>query len=527
MHRPVLPNPTRTLYLLLAVVCVATLVPFARVLVELYGVYNFKPEYSHGIIIPVLSAFLIWRRREELRQLPFEGSWLGLVLIALGLTLRWIGESTTLRTIEHYALLVVIYGAVLALIGPKLFRRLWFPLLLLVFAMPLPSIFDNALSLQLQLWSSQLGVLVIRAAGVSVLLEGNIIDLGSSKLEVAEACSGLRYLLPLMTIALIMAYFYRASMWKRIAVVLSSIPITVLMNSLRIGFIGITVDQWGQSMAEGVLHDFEGWLVFMFSTIAVFGVAFVLSKVGTAGKSSSGPLLSFDEPPVQKAQPGAERRTSSSQSVPTSFMAAAVLIVAGAGLGKVFPAPAVVPPARTSFDSFPNTIGAWQGQRETLDAVFLDKLLLDDYVQMNYRSPAGDMINFFSSYYATQDVDRHVHSPRDCIPGGGWEIQKFEERTLPGSQPGSSFEANRALIQLGNSRGLVYYWFEVRGRRFTSDYKMKWYLMWDALTKHRTDGALVRYVTPMLSNETEADADARLIGFATKLNPLLPKYIPQ
>src|SRR6201999_3169631 len=104
------------------------------------------------------------------------------------------------------------------------------------------------------------------AAGISVLLEGNVIDLGSYQLEVAEARSGLRYLFPLMTLGFILAYLFRGPLWKRIAIFLATIPITVVMNSLRIGFIGITVDRWGRAMAEGALHDFEGWVVFMFST---------------------------------------------------------------------------------------------------------------------------------------------------------------------------------------------------------------------------------------------------------------------
>src|SRR5207245_1672825 len=157
-----------------------------------------------------------------------------------------------LQTVQHYAFLLVIYGLVLALTGPAIFRRLWMPLLMLVFAIPLPSFFNNSLSLHLQLLSSGLGVWVIRAAGISVLLEGNVIDLGSYQLEVAEACSGLRYLFPLMTLAFIVAYLFRGPMWKRIALFLSSVPITIVMNSLRIGFIGITVERWGSGMAEGV-----------------------------------------------------------------------------------------------------------------------------------------------------------------------------------------------------------------------------------------------------------------------------------
>src|SRR5579859_8160820 len=284
MHPLRIGTPAR-LYTLFAIAAAAAVLPFAHVLGELYNIWNLKPEYSHGVVIPVLSAFLIWRQREQLRNLPFTGSWTGLLLIAIGLVLRFIGAATTMHTFEHYAFLFVLYGLVLALTGPAIFRRLWMPLLILVFAVPLPSFFNNSLSLHLQLLSSELGVWVIRAAGVSVLLEGNIIDLGSYQLEVAEACSGLRYLFPLMTLAFIVAYLFRGPMWKRLTIFFSSIPISVLMNSLRIGFIGITVDRWGSGMAEGALHDFEGWLVFMLSTGALILTAIMLSRAGSSKAS--------------------------------------------------------------------------------------------------------------------------------------------------------------------------------------------------------------------------------------------------
>src|SRR5580692_6048672 len=210
MHQTRLGSPIPA-YFVLAVAVIAAIVPFARVLNDLYHIWNLQPEYSHGIIIPVISAFLIWRQRDELRGMPFTGSWSGVALIGAGLALRFIGGLTTMQTLEHYAFLLVVYGLVLALTGPAVFRRLWMPLLILLFAMPLPSIFGNPLSLQLQLISSTLGVWVIRAAGISVLLEGNIIDLGSYQLEVAEACNGLRYLLPLMTLSFIIAYLFRGT----------------------------------------------------------------------------------------------------------------------------------------------------------------------------------------------------------------------------------------------------------------------------------------------------------------------------
>jgi len=530
MHQARLASPFR-LYALLAIVVIAAIVPFARVLAGLYNIWNLKPEYSHGIIIPVLSAFLIWRQRAQLRELSFVGSWWGLTLIAAGLALRAVGALTTMQTLEHYALLLVLYGLVLTLVGPAVFRRLWMPLLILIFALPLPSFFDNALSLQLQLVSSQLGVWVIRAAGISVLLEGNVIDLGNYQLEVAEACSGLRYLFPLMTLAFIVAYLYRGPMWKRVTVFASSIPITVIMNSVRIGFIGITVDRWGPAMAEGALHDFEGWLVFMLSTGALILTAFGLSKVGRS-RTSWRDTFSFDA--TAPAAPRTEGPTPTAahapalqqQTVPRPFIAAAALVFSGLAVDVAAPAPHVTSPVRSSFYDYPTSVGDWIGRRDSLQSVYLDALQLDDYVLADFRGPDGNTVNFYAAYYKSQDTTRAIHSPHDCIPGGGWEITQFEQRTFPARGNSSAFEFNRAVVQLGSHRQLVYYWFQERGRHLTSEYAARWYLFWDALTRQRTDGALIRFVAALPAGADEADVDARITRLAAQIEPTLGNYVP-
>ena len=475
------------------------------------------------MLIPVLSAYLIWRQRVELRGMPFTGSWLGVVLIAAGLGLRFVGGLTTMHTLEHYAFLLVVYGLVLALTGPAVFRRLWMPLLILLFALPLPSFFGNPLSLQLQLISSTLGVWVIRAAGISVLLEGNIIDLGSYQLEVAEACNGLRYLFPLMTLAFIVAYLFRGPIWKRIVIFLSSIPIAVMMNSLRIGFIGVTVDRWGAKMAQGALHDFEGWLVFMLSTIALILTAFCLARVGRSRVKWSEAFNLYSAP----AGRGATARTParSLQPLPRSFVVAAALVLAGAVAGVAAPHPHVTPPLRATFDEFPTRIGDWAGQREALDGIYLSALRLDDYLIADYHAPGNLPVNFYTAYYRQQDETRAVHSPRDCIPGGGWEIQKLETRTFP-TAAGESFRVNRALVQLGPNRQVVYYWFQERGRHMTNEYVVRWFLFWDGLTRGRTDGALVRYVAPVPSGGNETSADASIMKLATLIQPTLNRYVP-
>ena len=525
MHPQRLGSPI-WVYALLTVVAVAAFAPFAQVLGGIYNIWNLKPEYSYGIMIPLLSAFLIWRQRAELRLLPFTGSWFGLALIATGLALRFVGVMTTMQTLQHYAFLLVLYGLVLTLVGPAIFRRLWMPLLILIFAVPLPALFSNALSLQLQLLSSELGVWVIRAVGISVLLEGNIIDLGSYQLEVAEACSGLRYLFPLMTLAFIVAYLFRGPLWKRLVIFLSSIPITVLMNSLRIGFIGITVEHWGAGMAEGALHDFEGWLVFMLSTAALLLTAFGLSRVGRS-RVPWHEAFNLNPPAAPAKQDARLAPATGWQTVPRPFIAASVLVMAGAAMNLALPAPINQVPARTSFYEFPTQVGEWVGRRDTLQDVYLNALRLDDYALADYHEPDGQPVNFYAAYYQSQDSSRAIHSPHDCIPGGGWEITRFEQRTFPATGTTGSFKVNRAIVQLGEHRQIVYYWFDERGRQLTSEYAARWYLFWDALTRHRTDGALVRFVAAVPPGAEESQIDARIVKLATRIEPMLNRFVPE
>ena len=503
-------------YALFAAAVAGALLLFASAIGQLYSIWNAQPEYSYGILIPALSAFLIWRHRDQLRGLPLTGSWYGLLLIGAGLALRLVGTLATMPALVHYAMLLVLYGLVLSLTGPALFRRLLMPLFILVFMVPLPPVLSEALSGELQLLSSKLGVLVIRAAGISVYVEGNVIDLGTYQLEVAEACSGLRYLFPLMTLAFMVAYAFGGAFWKRCLVFLSSIPITLLMNSFRIGVIGITVDRWGTRMAEGMLHEFEGWIVFMFSAFFVVLIARVLARVGRPATA---------KPAARVAADGAVN-TLSFRDLPRPFIAATVVVAVGVTAVFTVPERPEIAPARREFIEFPNNLGELTGTRETLDRVFLDALQLDDYLLMNYRDAADIPVNLYVAYYRSQRSGMSVHSPRLCLPGGGWKVEKFEPHTVVGMPNGTSLPVNRVLIEKSGTRQLVYYWFMERDRRLTNEYVVRWYLFWDALTRNRTDGALVRLVIPIPKGGSEQAADAALTRFARQAQPALTRFVP-
>jgi EpsI family protein len=155
-------------------------------------------------------------------------------------------------------------------------------------------------------------------------------------------------------------------------------------------------------------------------------------------------------------------------------------------------------------------------------------LRLDDYVITDFTAPGKLPINFYAAYYASQKKGQSAHSPRTCMPGGGWQITSLTQHEIDGlGTPAGKLRVNRSLIQMGEHRQLVYYWFQQRGRNLTNEYLVKWYIFWDALTRNRTDGALVRLVMPVPPNLDLAEADKQLEGFVKLVNPLLSAYVPE
>jgi exosortase D (VPLPA-CTERM-specific) len=493
---------------------------FAPAIVFMWGQWSVE-EFSHGYLIPFIALFLVWQRRDALQRVEFSGSWAGVAVVLAGVGLDIAGRLTALFVIQHIAMLVVLAGLVLALAGWRAFRILSAPLGVLVFMIPLPIFLLNSLSSELQLISSTFGVWLMRLAGISVFLEGNVIDLGSYKLEVAEACSGLRYLLPLMTLAFLMACFYRAVLWKRIVLFLASIPITLLMNSLRIAAIGLMVDRWGPAMAEGLLHQVQGWMMFMLSISVLMLVVMLLSRIGHDRRPWR-ELFSLELPAAPPANAPRQVR-----SLPAPLLCAGALVMAFSIAALAMPAPSGHVPPRETFASFPLQFGNWSGRREAMEPVYLDALKLDDYLMANYLGSDNRPVNLYVAWYDNQVAGEATHSPKGCLPGGGWRIDDLRQTPINGvridTQP---LRVNRALIQYGDQRQLVYYWFQQRGRVVTSEYLVKWYLLVDAVLQHRTDGALVRLIVPLSSATSEAEADRELQGFIAAFAPRLGRYVP-
>jgi exosortase D (VPLPA-CTERM-specific) len=506
--------------------CMLVLV-FQRTFVFLYQNWQ-REEYSHGWFIPLISGFLIWQRRWLLPNAPVQGSWIGALCVAFGLTIYFVGTASSIVGVDAFALDLVIAGCVLAVWGGKGFKVIAVPIALLLLMNPLPTFWYNHLSSELQLLSSQIGVGIIRALGVSVFLEGNVIDLGSYKLEVAEACSGLRYLFPLMTLGAIFAYQFKSRTWMRWCLFLSTIPITVLMNGLRVGIIGVLVDHFGAAQAEGFLHDFEGWMVFMLSFILLPLECKLLMRIAGDRRPLAQALSLTTSAPA--ARPAATRLFR----LGGPAIAVLALLLLSAYPALALPQRTEIRPDRRDFSRFPLSIQGWTGYRQQLEGVYLDALQLDDYLLMNFAPAAQTSgsgleapINLYVAYYASQRTGHSVHSPSSCLPGGGWRLQQAGPVEVSGvTVNGAPLRVNRAIIQQDAERQLVYYWFMERGRALTSEYIVKWYLAADAVTRHRSDGALVRLIMPLPDGADPARADAQMGRFAAAVVPELRTYLP-
>jgi len=230
------------------------------------------PNYTHGFLVPLFSGFLVWQRRKQLAALPIRGSWVGLPVLLAGVGALLLGDVGAENFLMRSSLIVVLTGLVLFHLGRDIFRVLAFPLLFLFFMVPLPATLFYAIAFPLQSLAARNAAWTLDQLGVPVLLDGNVIHLSRLSLGVAEACSGIRSLISLLSVAVGWAALTLPGIWGMTAFVAAVVPIAILANAGRVVVTGLIAQWFGIDYAQGFFHIFSSWLVFVFAFVCLLGI---------------------------------------------------------------------------------------------------------------------------------------------------------------------------------------------------------------------------------------------------------------
>jgi exosortase D (VPLPA-CTERM-specific) len=503
---------------------------YARILVALVlqwvGPHS-DPNFAHGIFVPLFAAFVLWQDRKRLQSIASAPSWTGFPLVLLSLCVLGLGVLGADIFLPRVSLLIMLAGLILLFQGWTFFRAVLFPWAFLSLAIPIPALIITRVTFPLQLLAARLASTLLEWVGVPVLREGNMITLAAMQLDVAEACSGIRSLLTLVTLAIIYGYLLESRNWVRVVLACAAVPIAVAANSFRVFGTGLLVQYGHAEQAEGFYHAVSGLIIFAVALIMLFAVHRVISLIFPAPIF---PAKNRPAPPpspayLEKHSTGETRMQASSLRfgiVAVPMLAVAIVLQAHSTTERV--------PPHQSLSAMPAQIDGWTGTYVSLTQDELDILGHPEYVQLDYDNDNATQtepwINLYVVYFSSQKAGDTIHSPEHCLPGAGWipTSRKVIQLTRP---DGSSFPANRYVISKSGERQLVLYWFQAHGREVASEWWAKYYLIADSIRMNRSDGGMVRLMTPMLRDESPDAAQARLMKLGSKFIPLLDNYLPR
>jgi exosortase D (VPLPA-CTERM-specific) len=491
------------------ILALGVLLIYWQVLYNLFQQLAADEDFSYGLLLPLVSAYLVYLKWDELRRRPWRPSWLGLIFLALALMLLVSGKLVT----EYYSMrlsFVIFTGGLIWLLGGwDIIRLLAIPLVLLILMLPLPGIITSTLTLPLQLISSRLAAGILQALGYPLVLEGNVIDLGVRQLQVVAACSGLRYILSLLALGIIYCYFYQRTVWKAAVLLIALIPAAILANALRVAAMGVY-----PSLQEGFWHGFTGWLIFVFcfSILALLNGALNRLQTRVAPVSGSPQVTESAAPPPTSRRP--------------YFIAALAMIIVSGFFSYTVAQPLPVPLLQ-SFDKFPLNIGPWKGQRNFMDSEIFQKTEADDYFEATYTNSASATVSLYIAHYAKATQGGLGHNPGVCMRGSGWKTLAMKTWEI---WPGQ--EVNYLVLQREFSPPLLVYWWNLhqghwlalQGQNIWHQRLYKLYTLYHGLTQRRTDWAMIRLITPV--EKDLASANERLTAFVRLISPILPQFIP-
>ncbi len=495
---------------------IAFIVQYYRDIVNMAGRWN-NEDFSYCYLVPVIFVYLLYQSKDILKNTEIKSSLWGMAVIIFSCILYLMGNLGSVETLGAVSVWITLAGAGLLIFGREIVKKLAFPFIILAFIVPLPPFVNNLFTFRLKLISSALSVKLMQIAGLSVFREGNIIDLGVTQLQVVDACSGLRYVYPLLLMGFIFAYMFHKKWWEKIVIILATIPISVISNALRIAITGYLTANVSKELADGFFHGFSGWLIFVISFLLLVIFSLFIKWIGKS---------IFKQKDHANIPPDNIDKENRVKDIRHGYILTAAVIFLTAFLLKTTLVSSQITPERKSFKDFPTQIGEWKGKNHYLSQDILDSLWADDYVQLSFQNQkTGDYLLFFIPYYEYQKNRHTAHAPAACLLGSGYAPMEkgVLKRGFPA--PFGEVEIGRMVLEKDGNLLLSNFWFHGRGRVTAGEYLNKWYLFLDSVTKRRTDGALVRIEMPLREGQSIEDAQMTIDGFTLEVLKILPEYV--
>jgi len=507
-------TPTTQLRLqwLLLAACFA--LAFGQTLTGLWDFWTSGGDGSFALLIPFVSAYIIWEKRQSLAAATVKPNYAALPFLVVCILIGLYGILGSSPTAVRSMLPLVLLSGTLFCFGSRYFRLLALPLALTVFMLPLPTVLEVHLGLPLRHLSTQFGVMLLRALDVSVFVEGNIIDLGLTRLQVVEACSGLRYLMPLLALGVLFAYFFIRNPGMRVVPALATLPLAIGANGLRIAATGYLAQNHGPEVAEGFFHAFSGWLFFSFALLLLIAIVLALRKSSATASSPDGTAM----PP---------RRLHTSLPWLPVILCSGLLLAVGSLSVWTSALPSIR--LQNGFAAFPLQIDPWTGRTETLPPRIVERSGAQEALNAAFLSPDGRRVSLYVGYRGAPflESENFFHSPDVCLPSLGWKTLATSIRRIDSVPVFGTMAVRQMWIEKMGQKQLVYYWFQTRTRTSADVDRNRFHLLLHALTRKNTYDLFIRPMTPLFPGEAPEEAEARLDRFVRSLSGELQRFLSE
>lgn len=472
----------------------------------------FLPDsyYSHGVIVPFVVLYLVWRDRRRLVASLSGGYVWGLLAIIAGLFLVLLGGVLKIYFIGAFSMILVLWGILGFLFGWRVLLRLLFPVFVLTFMVALPLEIIEEISFSLKMIATKAAVGLVNLLGIIALNDGSKIYLeNGASLTVGAACSGLRSLITFIFLGILFAFISPLSLPRRIILFLSAVPIAILTNILRVFTLCMVAQFWGEESVRGAVHDSSGYMVFILAFFMLYGLEMLLRRYRRRPRPA---VAAIAEP--QPLPPVPIRGLAGRVAV------ALTLLILCAGLSWRMLYPTLMEQGVKS-SKLPLNIGRWVGYDSVVEDYVKLILETDDVIERNYLDGGSGNAMVQLAVAFSSNNRRVAHPPEICYRAGGWEVVNKKIFQIKGLPP-----LVRLVMDNGNRRRDVVFYFFKSGDEITSNYyQQQFNIAANQLLGRATASSLVRFSTTIRDNEDQLTAELRVVDFIRLMTPEIKRVL--